>query len=941
MPTTAKIEEYIKEVARAVGDAYIGVRDGIGSEDTPGSALFEMAQLRDLASKNLPRFGILESTPDGFTVTYDNTNDPTYVTVSSGLVAYNGQRLSVEPQRVPIVREHAKFYDNTHQYGVKLGFPLSEAKKASQAYSTVVSQSSLSTDKVLYVADLNVPIELGFPLKAHVGTSFIVFSGLNSTGTALQVDPGFTPDGSTYGVLGEAFLEQTRVYFIYEPRIQAIAGVPVTSSGTDPGAFLYYPPMPSDWLPVADVLVTCPSSGTEPTAAYIERTVVEWPQPDSGSSIFDTDDAKKIVRVTDTARSSLRQMKTGMTFGDVVAALQDYTVAVSDNSDISFRAYWAKQPFRDATYFARGVGFHDLERLEFPDSFARLYYDSTGEDLQHTFAIFRGDLYDNTAPIYNNSIVSSVTLRHHIAGSVPSMLRRGTYVYGVSAVVQSGGDYAETPVKYITSTTNTTEPNYFVNELSWPAVTDAVFYHIYRRATIAGDQSESRLTDVAEVTGSGTHLIPTDTMGVAEYLGATYDAFKFTVGSNTSIHEVELEIKASVALTGTGTDHLTINLCADNSGVPGAFIKSGGTIPFADITTSYQVFTKPLAYTLTTGTYWIVLGRSAAPSSPLHLHRGALSGGVMQGQVVANGSGGNKVQLTPSLTSDELLHEQAQAMLIDTSAYSGTPHLGGVSLKLSRSSTIKNKTDALNVYLYSNDGSNKPGTLLATGTPISYNDLKLTPGYFISQFDYTMAAATKYWIVVGRSSPPLGARIATYIAASGSGAYATSPDGDGGTGTWTLVNTKTGYLRLHSWLDYGREGLYQTRRGLRLTGKVALEGRRLSIYVPPVEIVNDRGRLPDVSQAGEDVDSTESTVTKNELVVTVTARLGANGAPVTMPSVTIPKGTPRDTRFLLGTESDLFDRIDEIHIRPGASLTLSSGVIKWSVYDLITVETVP
>jgi L-rhamnose isomerase len=97
-----------------------------------------------------------------------------------------------------------------------------------------------------------------------------------------------------------------------------------------------------------------------------------------------------------------------------------------------------------------------------------------------------------------------------------------------------------------------------------------------------------------------------------------------------------------------------------------------------------------------------------------------------------------------------------------------------------------------------------------------------------------------------------------------------------------------------------------------------------------------------VSQSGENVEGSEDTLTKNELVVKVTARLGVNGTPVELPSVTIPAGTARDTRFLLGGESDLYDRIDDVQVVPGSSLRLmDDGSINWSVYDLITIETVP
>lgn len=935
MATTAKIEEYIVEYARAVGDAYIGVRDGVGNEDTPGTALFEMAQLSDLSSgEQMPRFGVLEGSPAGFEVTYDNVTEPTFVSVSGGLVAYKGQRISVEPQRVPIVRATAKQYDETYQYGVVLGFPLSEAKKTSQLYSTAVSQTASSTDQVLYISDVATPAELGFPLRAHVGTSFVVFSGFNASGTALQVDPGFTPDGVNYGILGENFTAQTRIYFIYEPRVQSIVGIPVVSSGSDPDSFLYYPVLPYDWLPIANVLVTGPTlsnSAVAPTMAYIKRTVIEWP---SGAEVFDANDAKTILKVVTASRSSLKQIKQTASFGDAIAALVDYTNTIADNN-ASFRQYWGGQPFRNTSYFARGVSFYDLERIEFPDSFKKAYYDFNNDDLQHTFAIFRGDLYDATNPLVNNSRVSDVAANSFISTSVPSSLRRGTYVYGVSAVLPSGSTYGETPASYVVITTDTNNSNYFNNEITWSSVPGALFYHIYRRSTLIGDQQEARLTEVATVTGSGTFSIPADTMSVEEQLGNTYDAFKFTVGGTTSITEVQLEIKSASALTGTGDDYLTINLVADSSGEPGAFLKQGENILFSEIGTGYSVFTKTLAYTLTAGDYWIVIGRSATPSSDLYLHRGAYSSGIIPGEV-----SGTTVRVTPTLNADEVLHKQAEAIKI--TSFSGT-QLGGVRLKLKKTGVIRNNTDSLTVYLHA-DNAGSPGSLLATGTPIFYKDLTTSPAFYTSQFDYVLSGGSTYWVVIGRSSPPIGAKTRIYIHTNvASGQYAYAANGEkNNSGTWNLQSNKTAYLRLLGWLDYGRTGLYLTRRGIRLTNKKSQTGRRLSVYVPPVEITSDRGRIPSVSQLGENIDATETTNTKNELLVTVTARLGATGTPTKLSTIVVPQGTSRDTRFLLGGENDLYDRVDDVQVVPGSNLRLmADGSIDWSVYDLITVETVP
>jgi len=76
------VEEYIYELVRAIGDMHSAIQDGVGNESTPKTALFELYQLEQLASNQLPVFGILESTPEGFTGSYDSTSDKYFVNFS-------------------------------------------------------------------------------------------------------------------------------------------------------------------------------------------------------------------------------------------------------------------------------------------------------------------------------------------------------------------------------------------------------------------------------------------------------------------------------------------------------------------------------------------------------------------------------------------------------------------------------------------------------------------------------------------------------------------------------------------------------------------------------------------------------------------------------------------------------------------------------------------
>ena len=114
----------------------------------------------------------------------------------------------------------------------------------------------------------------------------------------------------------------------------------------------------------------------------------------------------------------------------------------------------------------------------------------------------------------------------------------------------------------------------------------------------------------------------------------------------------------------------------------------------------------------------------------------------------------------------------------------------------------------------------------------------------------------------------------------------------------------------------------------------------MSVYVPPIDdIVDDTGLIFNGSSVA--IASTTNKTIKNELLVSVTAKYGTGGTEVTM-TTTVPKGTPRDTRFLLGTETDLYDRVTNVIVSPGTDVTrVGNGPILWDIYDLITVETVP
>jgi hypothetical protein len=504
------IEEYIYELTRAVGDSYMAVTNGVGTIGEPGTALFELNQISSLARASNPYFGILETTPSGFVVTEPGSGDTSKeVLISAGTIAYNNQVIYSKAQRLRYTREFAATYNTDDTYGVCLGIPLSEVQAVSAIHTTQVSVVVPSGSSVyeLEVDDIQVAINLGFPLKAYVDNELIfIISGNNGK---LQLDPQTLGMAQPHGI-------NAQVYFIYEPRVKAICGLPVGSahqSLQNPNLFSYYPPIPKDWLQIAKFLVEFDrNSLPQIVTGTIVSLVVDWPASNSGTPIFSDADAKAISAAANTAKVSLKRMQGAVNVNDIVTSLESYTNQL-DNA-LTFKEYWGTKPFSKNNYFVKGVSFDNLARFEFPYSFAQAYYSAKKSDLQHTFAIFRGDLYQHNAltdTIPRGSPIP-VTITSGLASGIPSTLRTGMYVYDITTVNSSGQEINPTYVPCISALTNS-----YVNEIKYTnggeVLTNVAYYNIYRKANFVGNQVEYKLTQPNQITSLtpsiGSDLLPT------------------------------------------------------------------------------------------------------------------------------------------------------------------------------------------------------------------------------------------------------------------------------------------------------------------------------------------------------------------------------------------------------------------------------------------------
>lgn len=816
MAVSSKLEEIILEISRVAGKIYDANLYGIGDIETPNSAIYEINNLYNLATYGLPYFNTIETSPLGFQIIYDLINDPYNVTISSGQISYQTSLLQIAQQNIPLKKDFSKNYNagsDNYKYGITVGFPLSEAQKANSVWETVISQSISANSTSIYIQDLTMASSLGFPLEAHVGSTYIRFIGFNEDNTGLKIDPSFKI-GSNYGKTSSAISVNTPVRFIVNPKLKFVSGYPIFFTNENPNTFNFYPPLPSDWLPIAKILVKNPYDPKIAGAsndAFI-RTVVDYPTNDSDNPILgNSTDVGMVIDSCNSAINDLGSLSSNLSITSIVQAIRLFTSKQTAGSQISFRKFWSLQPFRPTSYYSKGVSFSGLEKFQFPYNFAKAYYNITNEDLQHTFAIFRGDLLTYNSALMANNKVSGAGLT---SGVIPcsnyiSSLDAGTQIYGVSVISNiSLTEYGESVPTYTSQiSTNTTSSNY-LTEVSWSGsgISNPMFYHVYKRPRLASELIERKLTNVSEINYAPYNTLTTVADDTDYNFGIGYLAAKIVPNQNFYMGGVTF--KAGFLSTNSvynTTDTLTLGIYGPSTPTPDLtkLVSSTSTFRYSDLdngtSNEYTVKFAQGANLVSGSTYWLVL----------------------------------------------------------------------------------NKTTNL---------------LVGAGT----TDSLYTRNLF-------------------------GDSLQTYYSTNGT--------------SWTDQIART-YFKVRGYLDDGNITGEIVRRGIQFTNRVAFAPQRLSVYVPPVDNLSyNTGLRFDGSTTG--IAGTTDTSIKNDMIVYVTARNGESGTPVTV-SITVPKGTTRDTRFLLGTSVDLFDRVDDVYIVPGTNLTRNNnGPVLWDIYDLITIETVP
>lgn len=627
MAISSKVEEIVLELTKTVGNIYDALNYGIGNVDTPGSSIFEINNLLSMANTGFPYFGILETAPLGCDTTYDITYDPYYVTIGSGQVAYNGSVINLQPQKIPLKKEWSKNYSTggfgaSYKYGVTLGLPITEVQKATKTWATTVSTTSVSGTSILYVKDATIAINLGFPIQAFVGNYLITFSNVTDDLTGLIVDPSYY-NGSSFGALPATYYLDNPITFFFQPRVKYITGFPVLETSENVNTFDYFPPLPQSWIPISKVMLKNPEDPiVVDSGTGLTRTIVDMPTDISTYQILgNSTDKSLIIQSCNEANDALTVYKSNDYVRNTVSAVYRYLSTVSSNSGITNRELLATQPFRKTEFYSKGTSFSGLERFELPYNFAKAYYETVGSDVQHTFAIFRGDLITYNAAIgsSNTAAATGITTKVIPCSNYISSLSSGTQIYGVTIVYNiSTDEYVESiPVYSNLVSSNFTSSNYLV-ELNWSGagITNPLFYHVYKKPQLSSDLIERKLTNINEIQYPSYNTMTSIEDNTDLLLRNGLTAFKITPNEDCFVGGVTLKFKyiAGGQSTGSGTTGLSVSIysATGSTPTPNGMITSLSVIRNSDIQQGTNEYTIKFdnGANLEQGTsYWLVINK--------------------------------------------------------------------------------------------------------------------------------------------------------------------------------------------------------------------------------------------------------------------------------------------------------------------------------------------
>ena len=477
-------DERMKEIADILGETYIKEKNAIGDSDSPGTMSFEIQKLIDYSNGITPKMGLLlDCTP--------SIESPTEIKIANGTVVYDYNEYEFEENIISINKTFKYSFDANCHYGFIIVFSIEDLATSALSYRTKLSANlTANTSIEVEIDDTDLLSSYTPPFCLTIDGEEILIWSISENKALIS------PNYNNGTVVNNHILGA--IVFVNKPlKPQAFIGLPVGpvyQSGGNPETFEYYPPVPeTDYILLCRGIAEIPNTietARTPNILDIEdiREFIEIPVDD----LFTSTEKNNIEISASTALSNANVMANGQSSLDILLSLKDFTITdVGEN----FEDYWNDRPFVSRSNYIRGQSFNSITRFEFSNSFKEMFYDFYNEDLLNTFAIFRGDIYGGDR-VFGSAPANFIGTYVPVTSSIDGNLTYGTWIYRVTAVTISG-ETSPTVALPIIIPASAGALNKI--QLSWDAVSGALYYNIYRMGMSGINYFEYRLTTPGEV----------------------------------------------------------------------------------------------------------------------------------------------------------------------------------------------------------------------------------------------------------------------------------------------------------------------------------------------------------------------------------------------------------------------------------------------------------
>jgi hypothetical protein len=831
----------------------------LGSTSNPNSALFNVNQIASILLYGSPNFGVYGISSSFASLNFINNSNQIYFNFSQGQVFYNQNIITIPSQSIPVTSssdtagiKYFKFYLDYNDFSL-----------SSQVFSfTIISVSG----NTIVVNNLPTQSYLNNFLYANINNYLFNIASINiNTNTIV-----FNQNVSSF-----AFANST-ITLIYQPIIKYITTFAIT--GTPPDIDI-----PSTGIILATAYVNI--SGTSSLSYSCPQGVTTAYQPylyySNPSNFFPSQSAYNAFFTSiNNAIKTYNTVKNYNLESQLLISLVSYTSGIS-SSQYTFDQFWHLQPYQPTSLFQYGIGYQNLQKVDFDPRFKNFWYFYKNKDLTRTYAIFRGDIYGGNAIVGQSlgSFPGTTSVSNLVDFTGNSTTSNGTYSYGVSAVNPSG-EYNP-----LFSSNSNFYFNLNVNNyISWTSstpISNLLFFHVYRNIQSSNGFQQARLTNPFQIPYYTLNDTILSNISTYQSIGSSNFAFQIKTNGITSgiIGGISFNafISDPTALTGiqsciivqSGSNYISPYVVISGNGIGAAVsltTTSGGGIGSALITSFGSGYTQTPVFTIFDS---------------------------------ATNSGGSGAQIQPILSQ------------LNCGIYTGTSTSpSGIAITALQSIPIASITSS---YIM---------------------NMPVTKGSFVG-----LNSNTYYWAVFNMNTPytlTLSQNINFLNSTGYTGTSATSYDGK----NWISGITSSQIAKL-GFLDQGINGTVTSSRGVYLTNDQAAYPSRLQIFVPNLDLsslgFNDVGYIN-----GGTIVSTSPI--QNSMTVYVIAQNSTTGIQTTL-SGSLPEGTARGTTILLGGTTDLYDTVLDVFVVPnisaGVNFVSGTTAINWTIYDMFTIDSVP